>query len=195
MVMDIKAQSQCQRPAKPFKICQNHGEKVRYSVRSTLPLMISRRHFIQNSLAATAALALPSTALAEFFEYPAFDLHCHPGLFVAKGDPRYLGDAKAVKTVTEMNEGKVMGAFVGLDGRCTHHRGNSNWNKNKTTLRSQRTMEGIPTPNGDSKGTPEDISCNALNEDGRVGCSSQESQGSGVHLLRRRRFHRQHGSC
>src|SRR5436190_5916950 len=114
MVMDIKAQSQCQRPAKPFKICQNHGEKVRYSVRSTLPLMISRRHFIQNSLAATAALALPSTALAEFFEYPAFDLHCHPGLFVAKGDPRYLGDAKAVKTVTEMNEGKVMGAFVGL---------------------------------------------------------------------------------
>jgi membrane dipeptidase len=78
--------------------------------------MISRRTFIQNSLAATAVLSLPSTVLAhEFLEnYPAFDLHCHPGLFVAKGDARYMGDEKAIKTVTEMNEGKLMGAFIGL---------------------------------------------------------------------------------
>jgi membrane dipeptidase len=45
---------------------------------------------------------------------PTFDLHSHPGLFVAKGFPGYLGDKQASNTMREMKDGKLTGAFLSL---------------------------------------------------------------------------------
>lgn len=43
-----------------------------------------------------------------------FDLHCHPGGFVWKGNPSYDGDEAVVKTVAEMNSVKLTGAFFAI---------------------------------------------------------------------------------
>ena len=40
-----------------------------------------------------------------------FDLHCHPGVFYAKGSSRYGGDEVVAKTIAEMNASGLSGAF------------------------------------------------------------------------------------
>ncbi|MBI3567930.1 MAG: membrane dipeptidase [Gemmatimonadetes bacterium] len=81
--------------------------------------MITRRRFLQDSMLATAGLSiLPATgAFAEPAQpdaYLSFDLHTHPGAFFNKGRPEYAGDAAAVKTVTNMRDGRLTGAFFSL---------------------------------------------------------------------------------
>ncbi len=80
--------------------------------------MITRRRFVQQSLLATAASAVNhsifSSPLLPESGYPAFDLHAHPGMFVAKGMKQYAGDAAVQKTTSDMNSGGLTGAFFSL---------------------------------------------------------------------------------
>ena len=66
---------------------------------------------------AGAALFKPGELFAsDFFQTDmlSFDLHCHPGVFFGRGMKGYPGDSGVVKTVTEMNTGRLSGAFFGL---------------------------------------------------------------------------------
>ncbi len=86
--------------------------------------MISRRVFIKKSLAAaSSSLIIPAFAFkgnrnrSEFIadnEYLSFDLHAHPGAFFGRGMKQYPGDAGVLKTVTDMNNGGLTGAFFSL---------------------------------------------------------------------------------
>ena len=80
--------------------------------------MKTRRKFLTDSLLATAALSLlPDQLFATDWlqsDYLSFDLHCHPGAFFFKGNKIYPGDAAVLKTVNEMNTGRLSGAFFGL---------------------------------------------------------------------------------
>jgi membrane dipeptidase len=46
--------------------------------------------------------------------HPAFDLHCHPGMFVQRGTAQYLGDQAFAKTTSEMRQGGLAAAFFSL---------------------------------------------------------------------------------
>jgi membrane dipeptidase len=46
--------------------------------------------------------------------HPAFDLHCHPGMFVERGTAQYQGDQAFAKTTSEMREGGLAAAFFSL---------------------------------------------------------------------------------
>jgi membrane dipeptidase len=78
----------------------------------------TRREFLKQSLAVSGGLALMGfhgfKATANWISYPTFDFHTHPGLFPAKGVPGFAGDAAILKTVNEMNEGRLTGAFFSL---------------------------------------------------------------------------------
>ena len=71
-------------------------------------------------LAATGASLLDAVQLPAFntpqADYLSFDLHAHPGRFFWKGSKEYPGDDAVMKTVTEMNSGRLSGAFFGLVG-------------------------------------------------------------------------------
>lgn len=45
---------------------------------------------------------------------PAFDLHCHPGLFATRGLPGYGGDGGVSKTTEEMVAGQLAAGFFSL---------------------------------------------------------------------------------
>ncbi|HUB83105.1 MAG TPA: membrane dipeptidase [Bryobacteraceae bacterium] len=47
-------------------------------------------------------------------QHPAFDLHCHPGLFVERGMPPYAGDQAFARTVADMRAGGLAAAFFSL---------------------------------------------------------------------------------
>jgi membrane dipeptidase len=84
--------------------------------------MISRRKFSQSlALSLTAGMS-GITSLAQnsnttastklLNDFPAFDLHSHPGLFGARGQTSgYPGDAAVAKTINGMVEGQLSGAF------------------------------------------------------------------------------------
>lgn len=78
--------------------------------------MVTRRKFIQSAaaLATGAALVQPVFGLTSFAPIPCFDLHTHPGIFFAKGSENYPGDGAVKKTLSEMKEGNVAGAFFSL---------------------------------------------------------------------------------
>ncbi len=80
--------------------------------------MITRKRFINQLIAAAAGTSLLGLKAKESWTAPkqplTFDFHCHPGLFVTKGTPRYAGDAAVLKTVTTMNSSRLSGAFVSL---------------------------------------------------------------------------------
>jgi membrane dipeptidase len=77
--------------------------------------MITRRHFIQKSLLATAVSVVAQPALSlPFFagnDHLSFDLHAHPGMFGLK---QYSGDGAVLKTTNDMNAGGLTGAFFSL---------------------------------------------------------------------------------
>lgn len=77
--------------------------------------MNSRRRFLAQSAAALAgAYFAQSQAFAQSpSSYTYFDLHSHPGMFLAKGAREGVDDAVA-KTVKEMNEGGLAGAFFSM---------------------------------------------------------------------------------
>jgi len=92
--------------------------------------MISRQQFLQRLLAISATTAIPgfysfscspkketgSTGTAELPNDTilTFDLHCHPGQFFFKGIEGYSVDEAILKTVGEMNMGKLSGAFMSI---------------------------------------------------------------------------------
>ena len=81
--------------------------------------MINRRRFLHDSLLATASLSLLPASVAHGDarspgEPVSFDLHTHPGASFNKGRPGYAGDAAFVKTVADMRETKLTGAFFSL---------------------------------------------------------------------------------
>src|SRR5258706_8236243 len=81
---------------------------------------MDRRKFLNKSLAIAAGATIvnnvdslgtnPSMASG----YLSFDLHCHPGLFFAKGAEGYSVDAGISKTLSEMKTGNLSGAFFSL---------------------------------------------------------------------------------
>lgn len=80
--------------------------------------MESRRAFLKKSAAASCGLAFfglgAATSDSSVINFPTFDFHCHPGLFPARGIPGFSGEAMLQKTVKEMNEGNLSGAFFSL---------------------------------------------------------------------------------
>jgi membrane dipeptidase len=80
--------------------------------------MISRRKFLTSTVLSSLGVTLLSEQLIGGSwlqtDYLSFDLHCHPGAFLSKGTKAYPGDAAVLKTVTEMNAGRLSGGFFGL---------------------------------------------------------------------------------
>ncbi|MEO8474306.1 MAG: membrane dipeptidase [Chryseolinea sp.] len=78
--------------------------------------MKTRRDFLIRSAAVAGAVLIePVRSWSQLnTNYPTFDFHSHPGLFVAKGTPIYKGDAGVLKTINEMNDGGLNGAFFSL---------------------------------------------------------------------------------
>jgi len=76
--------------------------------------MVTRRQFIRKTLLTSAAAGFLPSAYSFAPEYVGFDLHSHPGAFFAKGSPEYPGDAGVLKTTSEMNTGRLTGAFFSL---------------------------------------------------------------------------------
>jgi len=52
-------------------------------------------------------------------QYPAFDLHCHPGAFHHRGMPDYTGDQAFAKTTSDMRAGGLAAAFFSFVGDAT----------------------------------------------------------------------------
>ena len=77
--------------------------------------MTTRRRFLTQSAAALAGTywlqSLP--AFAQSSSYVFFDLHSHPGMFVAKGVAENV-DSAVAKTIDEMNKGGLTGAFFSM---------------------------------------------------------------------------------
>ena len=87
------------------------------------PQRVTRRRFLGGAAAAFGGLALgvhalPATGASPAHirpaGAPAFDLHCHPGLFIRKGGPEYAGDEAVAKTVADMHTGGLAGGFFAL---------------------------------------------------------------------------------
>ncbi len=79
--------------------------------------MTSRRIFIQRAatLAAGASmLEFPLSGRDAAPKFLNFDLHCHPGQFIAKGLEGYSLDTGIAKTLGEMKSGNLSGAFFSL---------------------------------------------------------------------------------
>src|SRR4051794_17964876 len=77
--------------------------------------MNSRRTFLAQSAAALAgAYFAQSQAFAQSTSsYTYFDLHTHPGMFLAKDAAPGIDEAVA-KTIGEMNQGGLTGAFFSM---------------------------------------------------------------------------------
>lgn len=80
--------------------------------------MISRRYFLQKSIALSSGVALFDSSLFGreplLSKFLSFDLHSHPGLFFAKGVEGYSVDSGISKTLGEMKTGNLSGAFFSL---------------------------------------------------------------------------------
>lgn len=78
--------------------------------------MISRKKFIQQTLTVAAGATLMGhrgfSATPSKPDFITFDLHAHPGRFYRKGISDYAGDEGVRKTINEMNEGGLSGAFL-----------------------------------------------------------------------------------
>ncbi len=87
--------------------------------------MLNRKKFLQHIISAATGSALigfkgfekivqPAASNSVFQNFISFDLHCHPGRFQAKGMDDYPGDESVIKTVKEMNQVNLSGAFFSL---------------------------------------------------------------------------------
>ncbi len=85
--------------------------------------MLTRKQFIQQTLAASVGTALMGFQGADKnrvspvhassrLNYITFDLHAHPGRFYRKGISDYAGDEGVRKTINEMNKSGLSGAFL-----------------------------------------------------------------------------------
>lgn len=73
--------------------------------------MSSRREFIKSTVAYSI---LGSGQIADYKKSVSFDLHAHPGRLFAQGSDEFGPPLMPEKTVTEMNEAKLSGAFFAL---------------------------------------------------------------------------------
>jgi len=81
--------------------------------------MITRREFLQNTLAVGGTTALfgfqhLEENISVGKNILSFDLHAHPGYFFARGLENYQGDAAVSKTLSEMQKGNLTGAFFSM---------------------------------------------------------------------------------
>jgi membrane dipeptidase len=61
------------------------------------------------------SLAAQSPENVDFLKHhPAFDLHCHPGNFLQRGEAEYEGDQAPARTVSEMREGGLAAGFFSI---------------------------------------------------------------------------------
>jgi membrane dipeptidase len=79
---------------------------------------MNRRHVLQG-LGFFSLLSPPLVAQteesADFLKHhPAFDLHCHPGVFLRRGAAEYPGDQAPAKTISEMREGGLAAGFFSV---------------------------------------------------------------------------------
>ncbi len=80
--------------------------------------MITRKTFLQH-MATVAAMSVTGFGFSRFkssveSSFSVFDLHCHPGNFFMKGIPIYPGDDGVAKTVADMKDGNLCGAFFSM---------------------------------------------------------------------------------
>lgn len=81
---------------------------------------MNRRQALQRLGIFSAAVASlfrePTEAASSSNQYPAFDLHCHPGAFHHRGMPGYPGDQAFTKTISDMRAGGLTAAFFSIVG-------------------------------------------------------------------------------
>jgi membrane dipeptidase len=81
-------------------------------------MAMNRRHALQrlgfSSLLSPSLIAQNSESAGFLNRHPAFDLHCHPGVFGRRGKADYAGDQAAAKTISEMREGGLASGFFGV---------------------------------------------------------------------------------
>lgn len=77
---------------------------------------VNRRDFLQKagSFLAVAPFINGIDLSTDDKPYLTFDLHAHPGLFFAKETKMYPGDGMLKKTLADIKEGKLTGAFFAL---------------------------------------------------------------------------------
>jgi len=84
---------------------------------------MNRRQALQRlgvfPLAVPQFLAHLSETASFLGQYPAFDLHCHPGDFNHRGMPNYAGDEAFTKTTSDMRAGGLTAAFFSIVGDST----------------------------------------------------------------------------
>jgi membrane dipeptidase len=79
---------------------------------------MNRRHALQHlgvfSLLSPTVFAQTHESGDFLGHHPAFDLHCHPGMFGQRGTAQYSGDEAFAKTTLDMREGGLAAAFFSL---------------------------------------------------------------------------------
>ena len=79
---------------------------------------MNRKDFIKLLGVASSAMVLPQFTHVNFKsgdpQIQIFDLHSHPGIFFTKGEDRFPGNQVVEKTVNDMNNSGVVGAFFSL---------------------------------------------------------------------------------
>ena len=68
------------------------------------------------SIAGSPLLGQPADTTSFLKQHPAFDLHCHPGVFHHQGMAGYPGDQAFTKTTSEMRIGGLAAAFFSIVG-------------------------------------------------------------------------------
>jgi membrane dipeptidase len=76
---------------------------------------MNRRHALQRLGLFSLLRPMRAVASSDFLKsHPAFDLHCHPGMFPRRGGESYPGDEASAKTVAEMREGGLAAGFFSI---------------------------------------------------------------------------------
>jgi membrane dipeptidase len=79
---------------------------------------MNRRHALQRlgffSVLSRSLVAQTRESADFLHRHPAFDLHCHPGMFLQRGAADYAGDQAPAKTISEMREGGLAAAFFSV---------------------------------------------------------------------------------
>ena len=79
---------------------------------------MNRRHALHRlgffSLLRPSLVAQTKESTGFLKQHPAFDLHCHPGLFLRRGAADYPGDQAPATTIAEMREGGLAAGFFSL---------------------------------------------------------------------------------
>jgi len=79
---------------------------------------MNRRHALQRlgffSLMSPSLLAQTQENADFLKRHPAFDLHCHPGMFLSRGAADYAGDQAPAKTIADMRGGGLAAGFFSI---------------------------------------------------------------------------------